>query len=266
MDENAKKLLSARISDLAEEAERGYVTNTVFLDPSEVYFAEKYLRQIGVTERCVFYGGYNDAERKCLFFLPEYYESMLSAENRGYNEALVPEIRETVTAVSIKGSGYKTLSHRDYLGALLNMGIERSAIGDICVTGEHEAVVFALPRVAELILSLCERIGADKVKVSKLDINADFTYERKTKSISDTVASDRADCVIAALAGESREKAKAIINSGLVERNYSQCTKSDERISNGDVISIRGTGKFVICDITEETKKGRIRLSAKKFI
>ena len=263
MEDASKKLLSARISDLIAEADRGYVTNTAFLDPAEVYYAEGYILQTGAKERCVFFGGYKDAERKCLFVLPEYYADMADLGN---NPEDFTEIRETVVPVSVKGSGYKVLSHRDYLGALLNMGIERSAIGDICVTSEHECVVFALPSVAELILSLCERIGADKVKVAKLDLNPNFSYERKTKSISDTVASDRSDCVVAALAGESREKAKALISSGLVECNYSPCQKTDVRVSNGDVISIRGVGKFVICDITEETKKGRIRLSAKKFI
>lgn len=267
MDNSAKNLLSARIYDLWSETERGYVTNTSFLDPGEIYFAKEYVNKIGAYSRSFFFGGYKEAERKCLFFLPEYYEAVISdVSDTEAVTATVGEINETVKALKISGSSYKSLTHRDYLGAILNMGIDRSAVGDICILGDYECILFALPSVAELIKSNCERIGSDKVKIEEISIQSNFEYERKTKAITDTVASDRLDCVVGALVNESREKAKMLILSGLVECNYSVCSRTDMRIKNGDTISIRGSGKFVIDNITEETKKGRLRLSARKYI
>ena len=90
--------------------------------------------------------------------------------------------------------------------------------------------------------------------------------KKKTKSISDTVASDRLDCVISALINESRDKAKRIVLEGFVECNYQRCDKTDFRIKNGDIISVRGYGKFEIDNITDLTKKNRLRLVAEKYI
>ncbi len=268
MDESKRKFLSARISDLFSETERGYVTFSAFLDPAELFFAKEYIKQIGASERTFFFGGYKDAERQCAFFLPEYYVNLIENINDAaeVQSVIGEELGSALKALKICGSGYRRLSHRDYLGAILNMGIERSAIGDVCITDESSCVLFASPAVADLIGSGCERIGSDKVKIKAVPLSAGFTYERKTKEISDTVASDRLDCVVASLAGESREKAKTLILSGLVECNYSPCTRTDLRIVNGDTVTIRGIGKFIVSDITEGTKKGRLRLSAKKYV
>lgn len=268
MDDARKKLLSARIADLIEETERGYVTNTSFLDLSEVFFLKEYVKRSALSQRIFLFGGYDNAERKCAFFLPEYFESVIEdAEDiKSVFEMLYDDISAKIRAVRISGSGYKTLTHRDYLGALLHLGINRSALGDICVTSEHGCMLFASPAVAELITSGCEKIGSDKVKIEQLPLSLDFKYERKMKDISDTVASDRLDCVVSSLANVSREKAKELILSALVECNYTQALRTDLKIQNGDTVSVRGVGKFIIEDITDETKKGRLRLSAKKYI
>ncbi len=268
MDEAKRRLLSARIDDLCREADRGYITSCAFLDPAELYFAEEYIKSRGVRSKTVFYGGYQEAERKCLFFLPSYYADALGDDfdMSELSELASEEISSHVKALRIRGSGYRKLSHRDYLGAVLNMGIERSAIGDICVESDFSAVLFALPAVADLIKSGCERIGSDKIKIEELPPSSVFSFERKMKDIRDTLASNRLDCVVSSLLSESREKAKQLILSGLVEVNYSPCAKTDFKIENGCTLSIRGVGKFIISDITEETRKGRLRLLAKKYI
>lgn len=268
MDEASKKLLSARLSDLFSESERGYVTFSSFLDPGEVFFARDLVKRIGAQSRAFFFGGYENSERCCVFFLPEYFEAIIPdiSYTATVKEQIADDIKCAIRMIKISGSGYKSLSHRDYLGAILNLGIERSSIGDICVLNDSSCIIFASPAVADLILSGCERIGADKIKTEEMPLSYNFSFERKTKEIKDTVASDRIDCIVSSLASESREKAKSLILSGLVECNYSPCEKTDLRIKNNDTISIRGIGKFIISDITEETKKGRLRLSAKKYI
>lgn len=268
MDDKKIKQLTARLEDLFAESQRGYVTFTSFLDPAEVFWVKNNISHIGAKDLCFLWGGYKNAERKCAFFLPEFYSDLIdNTENTDdVFSVLEGELSEVIKVLKIKGSGYKNLSHRDFLGALLNMGIERSAIGDLCITDDNTCVLFATSSVAALILSGCERIGSDKVKIEELPLASDFSFERTTKQINDTVASDRLDCVVSALASESREKAKNLILSGFVECNYSTADRTDLRISAGDTVTIRGTGKFIIDSITEETRKGRIRLAARKYI
>ncbi len=268
MDEQKRKLLSARLSDLFSESDRGYITQSQFLDGAELLFAKGYVEHIGAKKRCIFFGGYENAERKCAFFLPEYYEAIISdtSDLSSFFDVIEEELSEAVKLLIISGSGYKKLSHRDFLGAIMNMGIDRSAVGDLCVTEENTCAVFSLPTVSELILSGLERIGADKVSITPKKLSKSFDYERKTKEINDTVASDRLDCVVSSLVRKSREKAKALILSGLVEYNYTQCEKTDLRVESGSLVTVRGAGKFFVENISEETKKGRLKLSAKKFI
>ncbi len=268
MDDKKIKQLSARLGDLFSESQRGYITFSSFLDPAEVFWVKNHITGICPKELCFLYGGYKSAERKCAFFLPDFYLDLVEdcEDFDGVFPILEGELAEAIKVLRIKGSGYRNLSHRDFLGALLNMGIERSAIGDLCITDDNTCVLFATASVAALILDGCERIGSDKVKIEEMPLSGSFAFERKTKQISDTVASDRLDCVVSALASESREKAKNLILSGFVECNYSVSDKSDLRVSEGDTITIRGTGKFIIDSITEETKKGRIRLAARKYV
>ncbi len=268
MDDKKIKQLSARLSDLFAESGRGYITASSFLDPAEVYFTKNHIAQIGAKGLCFLFGGYKRAERRCAFFLPEFYSDIIE-DIANFDEVfsiLESELAEKIKVIRIKGSGYKNLAHRDFLGALLNMGIERSAIGDLCITEDNTCTLFANSSVAALIISGCERIGSDKVKIEEIPLSHEFLFERKTKRISDTIASDRLDCVVSVLASESREKAKTLILSGFVECNYSVSERTDLRISEGDTVTIRGAGKFIIDSITEETKKGRIRLAARKYI
>ena len=268
MDDKKIKQLTARLGDLFSESQRGYITFSSFLDPAEVFWVKNNIIHLGAKELCFLFGGYENAERKCAFFLPEFYSDMIEDidDFAQVFPILESELAEAIKVLKIKGSGYRDLSHRDFLGALLNMGIERSAIGDLCITDDNTCVLFANTSVASLILTGCERIGSDKVKIDELPLSGSFSFERSTKQISDTVASDRLDCVVGALVSESREKAKSLILSGFVECNYSVSFRTDLRISEGDTVTIRGAGKFIIDSITEETKKGRIRLAARKYI
>lgn len=267
MNDSSLSILFSRIDDLAVKSSKGIVANTPFLNLYEQRKLQQYVARAPYENRVFFFGGYDNAERKCAFVLPEY---LIGLDDENSISPLFAyckeEISSVCSAVKIKGSGYKKLSHRDYLGAILNLGIDRAALGDICVLSDFECVVFASQYVVALLLSSCEKIGHDKVKVSIADIDDSFIYERKTKEITDTVASDRLDCVVAALINESRERAKEAVLSGLVELNFEECCRTDKRVENSDVISIRGFGRFVVDKIDTETKKGRLRLRARKYI
>ncbi len=248
------KLFSSRIDDLLHRADRGEAAYSFFLNETERAEAELYLR--GRTEDlCVrFFGGYDDAERTRLFIYPEYYE--------------LADISDCIKAVEIRGSGYETLRHSSFLGALTSLGIDRAKMGDI-VMRENSAILFADEKIAEFLLSEpapLTRVGRDTVRIFGYSLSEDFGNTREYKDIFDTVASPRLDCVVSSLASLSREKAKALIVSGQVMINHITEEKTDRAVESGDVVTVRSYGKFRVESLSDKTKKDRYKLIAKKYI
>ncbi len=258
------KLFYARLDDLERRALGGSVAHSAFLTPSEAYKAEKYFEAKGNKDRICFFGGYFEAQRKQIFLLPEYIVD--SAEGDTLFDILNEDFDSAIVALKIQGSGFRNLSHRDYLGSILSLGIERETLGDICILDEHSAIVFCTAEVEGFILFELNSIGNDKVKVEKASIDRQMQSTQKFQSFIDTVASERLDCVVAAIFNLSRERAQNLIKGGAVEHNYEMATKVDVKTEQGDVISARGFGKFIVRDISQATKKGRLRLFADKYI
>lgn len=246
----------SRIDDLFVRADRGETACSAFYNESEAHEAQRYLasqRRSGY----LFYGGYDDAERKRLFVFPEWFEPCKELTE------------EFISPVLIRGSGYVKLDHRSYLGSLIGSGLSRDVIGDIVVRDERSAVVFLDSKIAQYLTgpnSTLERIGRDKVKLTPYTLPTGFTSSVEVVGISSTVASARLDCVVSELVNLSREKTKDLISAGLVMHNYFESTDFSAEVSQADVISVRGYGKFRIESISEKTKKDRIRLLAVKYI
>jgi RNA-binding protein YlmH len=109
-------------------------------------------------------------------------------------------------------------------------------------------------------------VGHDKVKLERYTLPGDFDAGRRYEHVSDTVASARLDSIVAALTGISREKAQSAVKSGIVCLNYIENTDCDSDVSDEDIISVRGFGKYKIEEVNTKTRKNRLRLSALKYI
>ena len=264
VDNKEEKLFYARLDDLEKKARGGMICHSSFMTPSESYKAEKYFEAKGNKDMICFFGGYFAAQRKQIFLLPEYIT--LSADEINIFDMIESELDAAIVALKISGSGFRNLSHRDYLGSILSLGIEREKLGDICVVDESHAIVFCSVEIADFILYELTSIGNDKAKVERISIDKNMESTQKYQSFSDTVASERLDCVVGALFNLSRERAQNLIKGGFVEFNYESASKSDSKVEAGNIISARGYGKFVIRDISQSTKKGRLRLFADKYI
>ena len=254
-------LLLARAGDLVARAQRGEVAYTSFLTPRE----QKILRRAfgEAREDLIFDGGYEAAERKRAFFLPPW---MLADTAQALDEWLTEPKEECLVPLLIKGSGFRTLYHKDYLGAILNLGTERAAIGDVCVTSENTAVLFCDRVIARFLCEHLTRVANDAVKLCECTLPPDFDGGRTFEPVSDTVASPRADSVVAALANLSRDRACEMLRAGLVEIDYETVYEKDTPVAEGGVIVIRGKGKFLIRSLSDLTKKGRYRLVADKYL
>lgn len=272
-------ILAARLLDLAQRCERDIPSASGFLNPAEQHEAtlllrrEKILRPVEVLEDrrfelekygsggYWFWGGYEGAERKRFFTFPAYL--FYTAETV---DGLLPD--DAMTAVLIEGSGYASFTHRDYLGALMHLGIERDSIGDILPQSDCSAVLFALPPVAGLLMSSegLTSVGRDRVKVAPFDVPDGFGRKEETKRIEGVVSSTRLDCAAAVLCCLSREKAKELIRSGLVQRNYEDEMSPDAPVEEGDVISVRGYGRYRIEEFGSRTRKDRLHIAAVRFL
>ncbi|MCI8610688.1 MAG: hypothetical protein HFE66_02055 [Clostridiales bacterium] len=165
----------------------------------------------------------------------------------------------------LKGSGFRALSHRDWLGSLMSLGIKREILGDIVIWDDFHAVVFCQTRGASYLISELKKAGRDAVHAVPCRLPAGFVPRQQYTSIHGTVASPRADGVIRILCNVSREDAANLIQRGMVEINYDLIEETDRRMEPGDIISVRGYGKFRIDEIGRPTTRGRLHLTAQKY-
>jgi RNA-binding protein YlmH len=264
-----KDLLAARIDDYLSQAGRGEVAVSNFLTPGEQKAAVRLLAERGSLDSARFWGGYPDAERRCLILFPDFWTQIPDCMPKGEDdptEAVRELDGETVEAISVTGSGFRKLNHRDYLGAILHLGLERDAIGDIAVQNDFEAVLFCHRRLTEFLCENLTKIANDAVRCAPEQLDETFTDGRHYRPIYDTVASARLDCVVAALTNLSREGAQTAVRSGLVEVDYEAEERIDRILEPPATLSVRGYGRYILRSFDGETKKGRLRIKADQMV
>ena len=159
---------------------------------------------------------------------------------------------------------FTQMSHRDYLGSLMALGIKREMVGDIVVT-EKGCHFFSVKSIAGYICENLKRTGRGSVNCSIIDIDSLPQNEDNGKTVFSSVASLRLDCVVAAAFSMSRTAAAEAINKGIVYVDSVQCFKGDFTLNEGSKIVLRGKGKALVEKITGQSKKGRMHLLIKKY-
>jgi RNA-binding protein YlmH len=152
------------------------------------------------------------------------------------------------------------------MGGILSLGIERSVVGDIAVISESEAIVFVLDKIAPYIDAELTKIGRDRVKTEIFTPSPEFVIPRKFENMAIVVSSPRIDGIVKAITGKSREASADMVRAGLVELSYESVDDVSTQVHAGDILTVRGYGKYVIGDIVGETKSGRLRLTCKKYL
>lgn len=240
-------LLKDRVFDTADIAERSARPKFLgFLSPEQAILAEKLLSTRGV--KYGFFGGFSEAQRVMLCCLPDWAE-----------EADYP-----ITPITATYRKSDTLSHRDFLGSLMAIGLKRETVGDILIE-EGRAVIFVCAETADYILGQIEKIGRVGVTLES-GFKLPLPNAGVLKEFSETVSSPRLDCIVSALANISRGKAAEKIEQALVSVNSVTIEKVTAHINNGDIIAVRGSGKFIIDSLDERTRKDRIILKYRKYV
>ena len=187
---------------------------------------------------------------------------------QSYDEILCFIDRKPIVVISVCGSGYRRLTHRDFLGSVLALGVERSSVGDITVDDpeSQSAFVFCDGVIGGFIANELKRVGNDSVRVKIVELPVGYQPQRNFSHISDTVASARLDCIVAALCSLSRDKALKAVSAGAVEVDFEREERPDKVVVAPCTLSVKGYGRFRVNSVCDLTKKGRLRLDADKYI
>lgn len=246
------KLLLAKLWDkIGAGIRREIPANTCFLSPRELEMA-RYL--FGDQPGLCRFGGYEDAERKMLCYLPDY----LSEESLYGEDSPVACLRASFFEND-------TLSHRDFLGALMGAGIGRETVGDICV-GKGCCDFFVTAEIAPYILQNFTSAGRTKLRLCQIPLDQAQIPEPELKEIKDTLASLRLDSVISAGFRIGRSQAAQYVSAGKAAIDGLSCEKPDKAVSEGAKISVRGLGKIKLQTINGQTKKGRISVVIHRYV
>lgn len=225
---------------------KNIVTYTGFLSPAEKCAI---IKNFGMA-KILFLGGADDAERVRAFFLPDYLEEIT--------------VEDYIVAFKAEFS-FKKLTHRDFLGALLSLGIERRCLGDIYIF-ENEAYFFVAADIASYVKINLHKVSNVGIKLNEVSFNEVKIPEPAFKEIKFTVSSLRLDSVVAGAIKESREKASSFIKNGNVLLNYSECENPSKVINENDIFSVKGYGKFCLKEIGGNSRSGKIFVAVNKYI
>lgn len=230
---------------------RNIPANTAFLSPRELEMARLLL---GEPEGLHRFGGYANAERRMLCYLPDYLEEdSLMAEG-----SPVACLRATY----FEGDA---LSHRDFLGALMGAGVARETVGDICVD-KGSCDFFVTREIAPWLLQNFSSAGRTKFRLREIPLCEANIPAPEVKIIKDTLASTRLDAVISSGFRIGRGSASDAVNAGKASINGLPCTKSDKAVAEGDTVSVRGMGKLRLAQVNGQTKKGRISIIIERYV
>lgn len=247
-----ERFLSAHISDLAVLSRKtGVPRFSRFLNEREMIIAQNAARTQNADP--IYYGGYDGAARTVCGFFEGTYAEEIPREDK---LILFP-----MHAVTFSFRTCDKLTHRDFLGAILNTGLERSVLGDIQVAEDH-AVVFCL-ETAEALIGSLTKIGKVGVK-SEPGITKEIP-KAKFETLDRTVSSLRLDRLVGACTNISGDRSASLIKSGQVSADFSVCLNVSSIIKENAVISIRGYGRFRLAKIVGETKKGKIHVIIERY-
>ena len=230
---------------------RNIPAHTCFLSPRELEMANFLF---GKPEGLYAFGGYGDAERKMLIYLPDYLEESALTD-------------EDSPLICLRATFYEgdSPNHRDFLGALMGAGIGRETVGDICVD-KSSCDFFVTEEIAPYILQNFTSAGRTKLHLEQVPLCDANIPEPEVKEIRDTMASLRLDSVISSGFRIGRSLAAQYVNAGKVAIDGLPCEKPDKTVNEGSKISVRGLGKIKLTAVNGRTKKDRISVVIHRYV
>lgn len=249
--EKEDQILIKHLQDLSCRAyEKGIPVYSNFLNIHEISLLESIKNTLAVNVEL--FGGYAEAERCIACFV----------ENNNHMSLNFPVLCIKIIPKNRKFS--EALTHRDFLGAIINLGIERSQIGDLLLE-EESCYLFCHQKMRAFIMENLLRVKHTNV-VCEVYNTSDINIHPCYKEIEGSVSSIRLDAVLAVVFSASRSSLLSLIKSGKVFVNGSLNLNSSYIVKEGDIISVRGFGKFIYAGSDGQTRKGRYYIKVKKYV
>ena len=221
-----------------------------FLNPFEVKNAVSIINSNDDIEYSID-GGYDNAERAIINIFPYYTQK--------------EDIEPSTSILEISGNfKFSSISHRDYLGSLLGLGLKREKIGDILV-GDNNCHIIVDKDISDFIIFNLKKVGKNSIRIKEIERTEIIIPEQEYEEISTTVSSLRLDNIVSQAYNISRSKVVNIIESGYVQVNYEKIIRSSYTVDEGSKISVRTKGKFILSEIGCTTRKDKIRIKIKKY-
>lgn len=255
MGMNEEQILRSRFKDLAKKAyQQNIYTYSDFLTAADVATLDLMREELSFMDYSLF-GGYDEAERVLVGFGSE---AMF-----GY-EGIWPIAIIKVEPLLEKFAD--VLSHRDFLGALMNLGLERDKMGDILVKDGKRAFVVCKENMVDFIVENLTKIKHTNVKCTLVsDAEALLALAPELVELNVIVSAARFDAVLAGVLKCSRSEALALFQAGKVTLNGRLCERNSMTLKDGDIFSVRGYGKYKYCGAGNETRKGRIYVHLQQY-
>ncbi len=242
--------LKSNISNIISFAKnRNSPKFSAFLDERQRMIVQEILNALKYSNY-KFFGGVKDCDRVMLGTFPE---------GQPVQEDCFP-----ITTLKLSYSDKNAVSHRDCLGAIMGLQIKRESIGDIIVQDKF-AIIFVDNDIADFININLDKVGRANVKVTVTD-TIEVQKKQEYQEINGTVSSLRLDCVVALLLNKSRTIAVETIQANYVKVNHQESQNVSKQICEGDVITIRGKGKFIVEGPIKKTKKDRFFITINKLL
>lgn len=249
--EASDKLLISKINDLFRLCQKYSCARfSLFLDGGQIAVIQDNI-VFPYGYNTMLFGGFDGSECKMLGVFPE------------WEEPLGEEF--PIKALKIKGSFSKELTHRDYLGSLLSLGIERSKLGDIVLCEDNSAICFVCEDICEYIRTNLTKIGNQGVHIEEATAHETGQIKRKYIRMELVCASMRLDAVVGAITKLSRQKASDLVLGEKVKINHRTVKDNSKSVKEGDLLSIRGFGRFVVREEGSKTRKDRLHISVDKY-
>ncbi|WP_251422676.1 RNA-binding protein [Veillonella agrestimuris] len=240
-----------RMLDLAEQVVKGKPFRvTDFTSPAGLVIADA-IKAAYPELQVKTYGGYEGAERIRIAFVDNHFQGTVDMG---------------ITALKVSWDPrFRLLTHRDVLGSLLGLGMERTKFGDIIMV-QGDAQVLVDNTIADFIVQNFTKIAMVTVSAEIISLDDIAPKEEKIKEVRTTVASLRLDAVASSGFSVSRTKLVSAINAGLLQVNWQPAKGPSQEVKEGDVISMRGRGRMKVEAITGTSRKGRIGVYLKRFM
>ncbi len=240
-----------KIADKALQVSKNYVpVVTEFTNPYVAELCSPIIRNFDV--KFELFPSSEHCERKVFILYPDYLEEI----NKD----------DYITTIRIRNrSKFKKLSHKDYLGSIMSLGIDRNKTGDIFVY-EDFADVVVNSDIADYIIYNIDLIGHNKIETEKIKLEDTLFKEQEHVILNITSSSMRLDGIVKHLANKSREEAANMVRGGFVKVNFREEDKTSQEVKDGDMISISKFGRFKISKLSGVTKSGKYKIEVKHYV